>query len=134
MTSEPASKSNRNTKNLLEWTVFFLSGLLVLGVIGYLIHSAAFGKSGPASVSIKVGEVREAGSATIVTLLLSNEGARTAAEVAVAVTAKFPAAEKESTMVIDFIPKGGRREAIAVFSEPGKPTEIKPRVLGYIEP
>ena len=65
---------------------------------------------------------------------VSNSGSRTAAEVTIAVVARYPYGEKKATFTIDFIPRGGTRDGYAVFEGSGKPDAITARVLGYIEP
>ena len=135
MTSESKEKdSNRHGKNKLEWVVFALSSLLVIGALSFLVFSAITGENKPADVQVKVGNLTVRGASTIVTLAISNVGSKTASEVNISVIAKYGDKETESTVVVDFVPKGSNREAIVVFAGDQKPNEIIPRIIGYVEP
>lgn len=134
MSHNRSESRERNAKNPLEWVVFGLSCLLVLGAVAFLILTAMTRKDGPADLRIAVSEITSRGDSTLVTIILTNEGTKTAAAVKVHLTATYPSEERESDVDVDFVPRGGRREAIAVFSGTEKPLTITPKVVGYVEP
>jgi uncharacterized protein (TIGR02588 family) len=135
MTTKPSeAESDRNGKNPLEWTVFAISTLLVLGAIAFLTYSAIAGADRPADLSVTIGEIANRSGSTVVGINLKNDGLRTAAEVNVEVIARYGTEEKISTVLIDFIPKGGHREGFVIFPGTQAPDAITPRVLGYVEP
>lgn len=125
---------DRNTKNPLEWVVFAISSLLVLGVIGFLIWNITASDGKPAAFAISIGPTTSTSDSSVIQIKVTNSGSNTAAEVNVAVLARYPSGDRETTLTIDFIPRGGTREGYAVFEGPGKPDAITARVLGYIEP
>lgn len=134
MTSPTANSSNHHGKNALEWAVFGLSTLLVLGAIGFLIYSAVAGDDRPADLRVSIKKVSTRSGTTVAEVDLRNEGLRTAAEVTVEVTARYGDEEKISTVLIDFVPKGGSREGILIFPGTQAPDQLTPRILGYVEP
>jgi len=134
MSQNKSEPRERNAKNPLEWTVFGLSCLLVLGAVGFLILTAITRKDGPADLRIAIGEITTRADSTLVTVILTNEGTKTAAAVKIHLTATYPAEERGSDVDVDFVPRGGRREAIAVFSGKERPIQVIPKVIGYVEP
>lgn len=134
MSQNRSETSDRNTKNPLEWVVFGLSCLLVIGAVGFLIFTAVTRKDGPADLRIAIGDIGTRGDSTVVQVILTNEGTRTAAAVKVHLTATYGTEVRESDVDVDFVPRGGRREAVAVFSGTERPSQITPKVVGYVEP
>lgn len=134
MSHHPSNSPDRNAKNPLEWVVFGLSCLLVLGAVGFLVLTAITRKDGPADLRIAIGEITTRGESTHVQIILTNEGTKTAAAVKVRLTATYGTEERESDVDVDFVPRGGKREAVAVFSGIGRPEQITPKVVGYVEP
>jgi uncharacterized protein (TIGR02588 family) len=128
------SHAGRNTKNPLEWAVFGTSLLLVAGVIAFLGWSAFALEDMPAAFKVKTGGPIQVSGTTVVPVHITNTGSITAAEVNVVVAARYSSGERESTLTIDFIPRGGSREAHAVFAGVERPTTVTARVAGYIEP
>ncbi|WAC21466.1 hypothetical protein OVA24_08710 [Luteolibacter sp. SL250] len=128
------SKDSRNTKNPLEWAVFGLSSLLVAGVIVFLGWSAITLEDRPAAFRVDPGDAIRTSGTTVVPVHITNTGSTTAAEVTVVVGADFASGGKESTLTIDFIPRGGSREVRAVFTGTEMPTTVTARVAGYVEP
>lgn len=128
------SKESRNTKNPLEWSVFGLSFLLVAGVVAFLGWSAIVSEDRPAAFQVETDSPIPVSGSTVVPIRITNTGSATAAEVTVAITVRYPSGEKESTLTIDFVPRGGTRHARVVFEGPETPIVITARVAGYIEP
>lgn len=134
MSSATPHPSKPHGKNALEWVVFGFSTLLVLGAIGFLIYSAIAGDDRPADLRVSIKKVSVRSGTTVAEVDLRNEGLRTAAEVTVEVTATYGSEEKISTVLIDFVPKGGSREGILIFPGTRTPDQLTPRILGYVEP
>lgn len=128
------SKDSRNTKNPLEWLVFGLSFLLVAGVVAFLGWSAITSEDRPAAFQVETDSPIQVSGSIVVPIRVKNTGSTTAAEVTVAITARYASSEKESTLTIDFVPHGGTRHARAIFDGPETPVGITARVAGYVEP
>lgn len=129
-----ARQESRNTKNPLEWAVFSLSSVLVAGVLGFLLWSSISLGESPSSFVLKSGTIRYANESTIIPIHITNSGSATAAEVNVSVIASYPAGDRESTLTLDFVPRGGSRDGYAIFPGTEKPSAVSARVIGYIEP
>ena len=132
MSSE--SNDDRNTKNPLEWAVFGTSALLVAGVVAFLGWTAITLEDKPAAFHMETGDAIQVSGNTVVPVRITNTGSTTAAEVTVVVTASYASGEKECTLTIDFIPRGGSRDAHVVFGGTEQPSTLTHRVTGYIEP
>lgn len=130
----PSHQTDRNTKNPLEWIIFGLSCLLVAAAVGILLLDAIRQNDEPASLRAKIGEVIKKEGLLVIPVTLTNDGARTAAEVRIEVEADFPSGRKTTELAFDFVPRGGSREGFAAFAGEETPSAITPRVTGYVEP
>jgi uncharacterized protein (TIGR02588 family) len=135
MASSSDSKKNDaptpHGKNALEWAVFALSALLVLSVVGFLGYNAVRGGEGGAHLKCTIASAKALGEdSTEVLVVVENHGPKTAAEVNVTVKG----GDAEATFTVDFIPRGGKREGIAVFEGRHDAAGITARVTGYVEP
>lgn len=128
------SNDSCNTKNLLEWSVFSLSLLLVAGVVAFLGWSTITSEDRPAAFQVQTDSPIRVSGNTVVPIRITNAGSATAAEVMIAITARYPSGEKECTLTVDFVPRGGTRYAHIVLEGLETPIFINTRVAGYIEP
>ena len=122
------------TKNFLEWTVFGLSGVIVLGVLGSLSYAALRVNGRPAMLravidlpSVENGWVR-------VPVSVTNSGHRVAANVQVQVSAGSGGDKREGGFTIDFVPREGTHKGSVSFEGTELPQDLKCEVLGYSEP
>jgi uncharacterized protein (TIGR02588 family) len=120
-------------KNALEWTVFGLSTVLVLALVGWLLYAATLEENAEVKLTATTEEPQPMNGWHQVPVVVMNEGGVTAAGVEVVVTAMVDGKEQAGTFTIDFVPKGGTRRG-AVSFKGGQPTEVAPRVIGYSEP
>ncbi|MCP9492936.1 MAG: hypothetical protein MSG64_00620 [Pyrinomonadaceae bacterium MAG19_C2-C3] len=119
-------------KNILEWIVFAVSLVLVMGVIGYLSYDAATLGNRPPDIQVLLGvsESRTQGFAIPVTV--RNTGEETAEGVRVEVELKLDGADAETgELEFPFVPRGGQREGFVAFKHDPNTGRLETRVLGY---
>lgn len=117
-------------KNPLEWAVFGISLLLVLGVIGVLAMEALHWQNTPAKLKVELGTPEQREGEWCVPVRVSNEGEGLASNVEIEVSA----GEEKAGLTMDFVPRGTRRQGKVCFPEGIDPKALKGRVLGYEEP
>lgn len=120
-------------KNVLEWTVFGLSSLLVVGLVGWLIYAATLEEDPEVRLSAKAEDPVEANGWYQVSVVVTNDGGLTAEGVEVIVSATVDGREQTGSFVVDFVPKGGSRRGAVSFKGSGKPSQVVPRVIGFSE-
>lgn len=131
---------NKLQKNWLEWSVFVVGLVLVLGTLGYLGYDAIAHGNDVARLEVRLGKPKEAGTTAmkyfIVPVTVVNTGDKTAEGVVIEVTIEKAAKEVESAeFEIAFVPRHSQAEGQVIFSkDPRISGELKPRVLGYEEP
>ena len=122
-------------KNWLEWTVFGLSLVLVLVVLGYLVYWEATSTERPPNIRIELGDPERRGEHFYVPVTLHNEGDETAEGVHVVVTLTKGDTTEEGEFEIPFLPHHSRREgAVAFKTNPVESDELTARVAGYQKP
>ncbi len=125
-------------KNWLEWTVFAVGLLLLLGTVGYLAGQALTRGRAPAALSVSLGEPRAHLEATpphyVVPVTVRNDGARTAAEVDIEVRMTHGDADERRELTFDFVPRGSSRSGAVAFEVEPDPGSLAARVLTFLDP
>ena len=121
-------------KNALEWAVFALSGLLVLGVVAYLAYVAATLGSSPPEVVIKIGESRPEGEYFHVPVTVHNNGDKTAEGVHIEVELQQAGETETAQFEVPFLPRHSDRKGAVLFKLDPQKGKLKARVLGYQMP
>lgn len=132
-----SSKETDNTtkkKNFLEWSVFGLSLLIVLFVIGTLVHQALTVGDEPARLSVTPGDPLVGHGQIRLPLRLENHGDLPAIAVQVEVTGTLAGKELTSSAHFDYIPHRATRAGWVSFPGDRIPADLSARVLGYAEP
>ncbi len=122
------------TKNLLEWTVFAISAVLLLAVLVFLILAAVKVKEGPAELRAETGSPVSKDGWLRIPVTVSNHGQRVAANVEVRVTIGTGDAKREAGFTVDWVPRGGTRTGAVSFREAEVPGVVQGEILGYEEP
>jgi uncharacterized protein (TIGR02588 family) len=120
-------------KNGLEWTVFGISTVLVIALVGWLIYASTLEEKAEVKLTAMTEEPQAMDGWHQVPVVVMNEGGVTAESVEVEIIAVVDGKEQAGTFTLDFVPKGGTRRG-AVSFKGGPPTEVTPRVIGYSEP
>ena len=121
-------------KNWLEWAVFGLSLVLVLGVLGFLAYDGATGGGEPPRFQIELGRPEWRGDSFHVPVRLTNRGGETAEGVHVEVVLESSGETERGEFVVAFLPRGGTREASVTFHSDPAAGSLRARVLGYEKP
>ena len=128
-------KRSRVEKNRLEWIVFALGLVLVLGTVGFLVWDASQGEGSPPDLSVSLGRPEPRGEGWAVPVTVRNHGGETAEGARVVVTLEVPGGEKEEAEYdVAFVPRGSQREGWVHFLHPPGTGRLTGRVSGYEKP
>ena len=124
------------TKNRLEWSVFGISLVIILALVGYLAYDAVTMGNAPPIVDVKLGEPQPRDGSYVMSVTLRNLGDETAENVTVEVTLAEGGQDTESAEItIDFLPRQSTRVGWVTFTtDPSTVDKIQPHVLGYQVP
>jgi uncharacterized protein (TIGR02588 family) len=136
---EPQNPAQRTTlqKNGLEWSVFALSLMLVIGTLGYLTWAALMQSDEPAQLEVRLGEPQQRKEQFAVPVSVLNDGDRTAEGVVVEVSLENDSGQEVETsqFEIAFVPRHSTREGEVLFKQnPQIAANVTARVLGYETP
>lgn len=136
MTMLQKDKEYRNDKNFLEWTVFTISLLLVLGIILYLSYEVYTEKPSTPDLYVEYKQDPSEHAANRYHITVKNDGGETAEEVHVELSMEKAGAEIEvAQLQIPFSPKKSKREGWITFkNDPSKADTIVARVVSYKKP
>ena len=126
--------SDSPTKNALEWSVFGISGVLVIATLSLLVLAVFQTEEGPAKLVIKTGPPTVENGWVKIQVTVTNEGQRVAANVEVQVCVGEGDDRREAGFSIDFVPRGGEANGSVSFKGPTLPGDPQCEVLGYEEP
>lgn len=134
--SYKAQQEVKDQKNLLEWGVFWISLLLILGVIGYLSYQVYIYTPSSPEIRVEIQPEPTAHQPNRYHVLVHNDGAITAEAVKVELVLQEAGEEVEKVeLEMMWVPQQSRREAWANFTR--KPTDadnISARVVSYQKP
>jgi uncharacterized protein (TIGR02588 family) len=123
----------RPAKNWLEWTIFWVSGALILGVAAFLAYLALAMDRRDPSLVVTLGSPERVPSGYAVPVTIANEGDVTAEQVAVEVWFEDAAAER-GQLTIAFVPGGSRRHGWVGFTREPARERLRVRLIGYEKP
>ncbi len=123
-------------KNWLEWSVFAVGLVLVLGTLGYLVYDALTMGSEPPVIEIRLEPTVERAGNYIIPVSIKNNGDQTAEGIHIEVQLIQQGRELErSEFVVAFLPRQATREGWVTFkTNPATAEQITARVLGYEKP
>jgi len=123
-------------KNALEWSVFAVSGLVLLFVFGYLGYHAWTSEGEPADIDIQLGESRPQDGRYVLPLTLRNRGGQSVQDVEVEVNLLAGGVTTETAAItMPFLPRQSARGGWIVFdSDPAQAEEIEALIVGYVAP
>jgi uncharacterized protein (TIGR02588 family) len=113
---------NKPAKNWLEWGVFAVSLVLVLGTLGFLVRDSLAGTGGPPEVVARLGAPTSTAGGYQVPVQVVNRGQGTAEDVTVTVVLESAGGEREEAqLAIAFLPRGSLRNGFVTFrSDPSQ--------------
>lgn len=126
---------SRVEKNRLEWAVFGLGLVLVLGTVGFLVWDAAAGGDAPPDLSVTLGAPEPRGQGWAVPVVVRNRGEETAEGAHVEVVLELPdGTREEAELALAFVPRGSERQGWVQFLHPPASGRLTGRVTGYETP
>jgi uncharacterized protein (TIGR02588 family) len=126
---------SRVEKNRLEWAVFGVGFILVLGTVGFLVWDAATARDSPPDLAVTLGAPERRGEGWAVPVTVRNRGQETAEEARVEVVLELPGGEREEAELdFAFVPRGSKREGWVQFLHPPASGRLTGRVTGYEQP
>jgi uncharacterized protein (TIGR02588 family) len=126
----------RKKKNWLEWSVFGVSLLLVLAVLGYLSYMVITHVPSPPDLYVEGKHEPSNKAPNRYQIKLFNKGGETAEHVLIELTLERDAtAVEKAKLEIQFAPQNSERVGWVEFTENITPTDIiKARVVSYNKP
>lgn len=123
-------------KNLLEWMVFAVSLLMVVGILGYLVYQVAVYEEGSPDLAITYVHDPAPHAPYRYFLRIKNDGQETAEEVQIEMVLERDGEELEvSALTLPYLPKESAREGWVVFSkDPAAADTVYARVISYKKP
>ena len=111
-------------KNWLEWSVFAVGLVLVLGTLGFLVRESLVAAGGPPEVVARLGPPKAAAGGFMVPVEVRNMGQGTAEDVQVTMILELPqGGPEEAVLAIAFLPRDSRRNGWVTFqSDPRRGT------------
>jgi uncharacterized protein (TIGR02588 family) len=126
---------NFRDKNWLEWVVFAVSLVIVVGTTGYLAYDGVTAEDAPPTIAIQFGEPLQQVEQFTVPVTVISKGGGTAERVRIEAVLERRGTENEhASFEIALLPRGGTREGSVVFRSDPRAGELKARVLGYERP
>lgn len=121
-------------KNLLEWTVFALSIVLVGAIMVVLGLDVLRWKEEPARLEIAKGDAKVEHGQLRVPIHVTNRGETVAINVSLEVADTSSDQGKIATVSFDFVPRGATRKGMVIFPPDQDPAKLEARISGYEEP
>lgn len=123
-------------KNALEWAVFYVSLLFVVGLLGYLIYLSIAFKPSPPDLAISYRHEPSSNAPYRFHIVLKNEGNETAEEVQIELVAmKGGEVLEQATLAIPFLPRQSEREGWVILTQdPSSADSLYARVISYKKP
>ncbi|WP_242927224.1 hypothetical protein [Pontibacter vulgaris] len=125
-----------DSKNLLEWVVFYVSLLLVIVILGYLGYKAFTFVSSPPDLTAVYKHDPSKYAPYRYHVLVKNQGGETAEEVNVELVLEKAGEELEvAELQIPFSPRASEREGWVNFkTDPATADTLTARVISYKKP
>jgi uncharacterized protein (TIGR02588 family) len=131
----------RGDKHPLEWAVFAVSLVLVIGTLGYLVYDAVRGSlsapdpSAPPEIAVRLGKAQRSGAVYAVPVEVHNRGEERAEGVHVEVVLEIPGRQPErAEFEVAFAPRQSVRHGWVTFTQDPAAGRLMGRALGYEKP
>ncbi|MEO8216351.1 MAG: hypothetical protein ABI718_04645 [Acidobacteriota bacterium] len=103
-------------KNVLEWSVFAVSLVLIVAVVAVLVREALMTSDSAPDLRIETGVAASTSSGFRVPVLVTNASAKTAEQVMINVSLRCgDAVVERAEFTLDFVPGKSKRDGWVVF-------------------
>lgn len=117
-------------KSWLEWVVFGVSLLLIVGVVGYLIADGVKDEGRPPDLRITLGKPQKSAHGFVVPVTVTNLGDKTAEAVELEVRSSSASQPETANLTYEFLASGEVRQGWVGFLDSPSETMVA-RVVGY---
>ncbi|MEZ4521936.1 MAG: hypothetical protein R3A46_09895 [Thermomicrobiales bacterium] len=123
-------------KNWLEWSVFSISTVLLIVILGYLGYDAFTSEGDPAEIEVQLGTPEPHEGYYAVPVRFSNSGGQSVEDVEVDITLMQDGQEIETASVTaPVLPRQSSRKGWVVFSSnPDDADTIETQIVSYVVP
>lgn len=134
--SEKKSNPNFEKKNVLEWSVFVLGLIMIVGVLIYLSYKTYTHKPTPADIKVEFSLDPTPNAPYRYQLLVHNLGGATAENVLVELSLqKADSILEKSEITFQYVPNSSKREGWIIFSEnPAHADSVVSKVVSFKAP
>jgi uncharacterized protein (TIGR02588 family) len=129
----PSSRSAR-IATAIEWTLAAVSGVIILGLAGYLLFEAVTKTGSHPVLILRIDGIEAMPEGAVVDISVLNTGHATAAEIEIEGTLGTGPDAITSTATLDYAPAESTSPVALVFNRPVSANELALRVLGYRDP
>lgn len=135
-TDQNKEEKNKEEKNLLEWTVFTVSLLFVLSILGYLGYKTFTHRTTPPEIELTFKPSPSEATPYRYHVEVENTGGSTAEEVKIElVLEKGEEMIEKAELIISFVPQQSKREGWLNFSKNPKMADtVFSRVVSFKKP
>ncbi|MEH6408576.1 MAG: hypothetical protein V7767_14965 [Leeuwenhoekiella sp.] len=123
-----------NKKNWLEWVVLFISGILVLFTLGFLVYEMIFEEQTSPDIVVTYGRMENKSGYTALPVKATNNGAETAENLRIEIIAGSAKTEEKANLDFDYLPGKSSATGWVTFKYNQNPKTIQVHVLGYSIP
>lgn len=127
-------KEKKQKKNWLEWSITFISGILVFFTLGFLVYQMIYQEQTPPDIAVILGEVSQKDGAFAVPIKALNNGTETAENVIIEIILKDEFKEEKAQITFAFLPGKSSAKGWVIFTENPKSRNLKTHVKGYGTP
>ncbi len=123
-------------KNWLEWSVFAVSGVVLIFIFGFLAYNAVTSEGDPPAVEVQLGTPVAQGDSFLIPVTFKNRGGQSIEDVQIDVTLIRDGIEVESASItVPFLPRQSTREGWVHFSsDPAQADDIQTQIVSYLVP
>ena len=124
----------KEKKNWLEWVVLFISGLLVVFTLGYIVYEIIFEDQTSPDIVVTYGKTEQKSGYIALPITATNKGAETAEDLRIEVTTGDGDNKEQSNLLFNYLPGKSSAKGWVTFKNNPDPSHIEIHVLGYSIP
>jgi uncharacterized protein (TIGR02588 family) len=129
-------ESNDGKKNILEWTIFGISLLLIIAVLCFLVYETATHKPSPPDVLVTYTPSPSENTPYRYHLTIENTGDETAEDVIIELVLRSGGqAIEKSEVQLPFLPQGSKKESwVSFINDPATADSVLAKVVSFKRP
>lgn len=124
----------KKKKNWLEWVVLFISGILVVFTLGYIVYEIIFEEQTSPDIVVTYGKIEQKTGYIALPITATNKGAETAEDLHIEVTTGNGDNKEQSNLLFNYLPGKSSVKGWVTFKNNPDPAQFEVHVLGYSIP